>query len=220
MTKFKTWAEQGPPKGTLYHYPNPDNHQSLSVAGWPAPPKIAVQIFTQGVMTKMTLRHMQGEPMEKTLSWAEDEWASCGPEDGRAVRSRPSEGSNATCVTTSLRRPSVQRLRRCFAGVADAQPAAPRISIVGSEGDPTLRPLGAKRIYVRETASATGQSRHFGPVRRMYACPLTAAREQTFRDRSSGHNQNCARMRLFNNGIRTRNQLGEHLNSQLPGRRD
>jgi len=73
MTKFKTWAEQGPPKGTLYHYPNPDNHQSLSVAGWPAPPKIAVQIFTQGVMTKMTLRHMQGEPMEKTLSWAEDE---------------------------------------------------------------------------------------------------------------------------------------------------
>jgi hypothetical protein len=24
-------------------------------------------------MTKMILRHMQGEPMEKTLSWAEDE---------------------------------------------------------------------------------------------------------------------------------------------------
>jgi len=31
---------------------------------------------------------------------------------------------------------------------------------------------------------------------------------------------NCARMRLFNNGIRTRNQLGGHLNSQLLGRRD
>lgn len=73
MTRFKTWAEQGPPKGTLYHYPDPYNHQTLSVAGWPAPPKIAVQIFTQGIMTKMILRHMQGEPMEKTLSWAEDE---------------------------------------------------------------------------------------------------------------------------------------------------
>ena len=73
MTRFKTWAEQGPPNGTLYHYPDPHNHQTLSVAGWPAPPKIAVQIFTQGIMTKMTLRHMQGEPMEKTLSWAEDE---------------------------------------------------------------------------------------------------------------------------------------------------
>ena len=24
---FKTWAEEGPPKGTLYHYPNPHNHQ-------------------------------------------------------------------------------------------------------------------------------------------------------------------------------------------------
>ena len=152
MTKFKTWAEQGPPKGTLYHYPNPDNHQSLSVAGWPAPPKIAVQIFTQGVMTKMTLRHMQGEPMEKTLSWAEDEWASCGPEDGRAVRSRPSEGSNATCVTTSLRRPSVQRLRRCFAGVADAQlprqgfqslgqKATPRCGRLAQSGSTCERPL-------------------------------------------------------------------------------
>jgi hypothetical protein len=73
MTNFKTWAEQGPPKGTLYHYPNPYNHQRLSVPGWPAPPKIAAQIFTQGIMTKMTLRHMQGEPMETTLSWAEGE---------------------------------------------------------------------------------------------------------------------------------------------------
>jgi hypothetical protein len=77
MTTFKTWAEQGPPNGTLYHYPNPHNHQILSVAGWPAPPKIAVQIFTQGIMTKMILRRMQGEPMEKTLSWAERELEGC-----------------------------------------------------------------------------------------------------------------------------------------------
>ena len=39
----------------------------------PAPPKIAVQIYTQGLMTKMTVRHMQGEPLEKTLAWAESE---------------------------------------------------------------------------------------------------------------------------------------------------
>jgi ABC-type glycerol-3-phosphate transport system substrate-binding protein len=76
FTKFstlKTWAEEGPPKGTLYHYPNPHNHQILSIAGAPAPPKIAAQIFTQGLMTKMTVRHLQGEPMEKTLAWAETE---------------------------------------------------------------------------------------------------------------------------------------------------
>src|SRR5262245_39249229 len=73
FSTLKTWAEEGPPKGTLYHYPNPHNHQILSIAGAPSPPKIAAQIFTQGVMTKMTIRHMQGEAMEKTIAWAEGE---------------------------------------------------------------------------------------------------------------------------------------------------
>src|SRR5262249_54677830 len=76
FTKFatlKTWAEEGPPKGTLYHYPNPHNHQVLSIAGAPAPPQIAAQIFTQGIMTKMTVRHLRGEAMETTLAWAETE---------------------------------------------------------------------------------------------------------------------------------------------------
>ena len=73
LTTLKTWAEEEPPKGTLYHYPNPYNHQILSIAAAPAPPKIAVQIYVQGIMTKMTVRHLQGEPMEKTLAWAESE---------------------------------------------------------------------------------------------------------------------------------------------------
>jgi ABC-type glycerol-3-phosphate transport system substrate-binding protein len=73
LTTLKVWAEEGPPRGTLYHYPNPHDHQTLSIAAAPAPPKIAVQIYVQGIMTKMTVRHLQGEPMEKTLSWAESE---------------------------------------------------------------------------------------------------------------------------------------------------
>jgi ABC-type glycerol-3-phosphate transport system substrate-binding protein len=73
LTDFKTWAEEGPPKGTLYHYPNPHNHQVLSIAAAPAPPKIAHQIYTQAIHTKMIVRYMQGEPMEKTLAWAESE---------------------------------------------------------------------------------------------------------------------------------------------------
>ena len=73
LTTFKTWAEEGPPKGTLYHYPNPHDHQVLSMAGAPAPPKIAVQIYTQGIMTKMVARQAQGEAMEKTLNWAAGE---------------------------------------------------------------------------------------------------------------------------------------------------
>jgi len=73
LTTLKIWAEEGPPKGTLYHYPNPYNHQILSIAAAPSPPKIAQQIYAQGLMTKMTVRHLQGEPMEKTLAWAESQ---------------------------------------------------------------------------------------------------------------------------------------------------
>jgi hypothetical protein len=63
----------GPPVGTLYHYPNPHNHQTLSIAGGPAPPKIAHQIYVQGVQTKMVARMMGGEKMDSVLSWAESE---------------------------------------------------------------------------------------------------------------------------------------------------
>jgi hypothetical protein len=45
----------------------------MSIAAQPAPPKIAQQIYTQAVQTKMCLRYYQGEAMEKTLAWAEGE---------------------------------------------------------------------------------------------------------------------------------------------------
>jgi ABC-type glycerol-3-phosphate transport system substrate-binding protein len=73
MTTLKTWAEQGPPKGTIFHYPDPYHQETLSIAASPAPPKIAQQIYAQAVQTKMCLRYAQGEPMEKTLAWAEGE---------------------------------------------------------------------------------------------------------------------------------------------------
>jgi ABC-type glycerol-3-phosphate transport system substrate-binding protein len=73
FSTFKTWAEEGPPKGTLYHYPNPHDHQILSVCASPAPPRIAHQIYTQAIQTKMVVRMRQGEAIEKTLAWAESE---------------------------------------------------------------------------------------------------------------------------------------------------
>jgi len=73
FTTFKVWAEAEPPKGTLYHYPNPHNHQILSVAAAPAPHKIAEQIYNQGIQTQMAVRYFKGEPLEKTLAWASDE---------------------------------------------------------------------------------------------------------------------------------------------------
>ncbi|HJQ58462.1 MAG TPA: extracellular solute-binding protein [Vineibacter sp.] len=73
LTTLPVWANEGPPKGTLYHYPNPHSHQVLSIAAAPAPPKIAQQIYTQGILTKMAVRHFQGEAMDKTLDWAAKE---------------------------------------------------------------------------------------------------------------------------------------------------
>lgn len=73
MTTLKVWAEEGPPKGTLYHYPNPHKHQTLSIAASPAPPKVAQQIYFQATQTKMALRYAKGEKMESTLAWAEGE---------------------------------------------------------------------------------------------------------------------------------------------------
>ncbi|HEY4169222.1 MAG TPA: extracellular solute-binding protein [Reyranella sp.] len=73
FTTFKVWQEEGPPKGTLYHYPNPYNHQVLSVAGAPAPHAIGERIYTQATMTQMAVRYFKGEPLEKTLAWAEGE---------------------------------------------------------------------------------------------------------------------------------------------------
>ncbi len=73
LTTLKVWQEQGPPKGTLFHYPNPYNHQTLSISASPAPPKIAQQIYAQAVQTKMCLKYSQGAKMEEVLAWAEGE---------------------------------------------------------------------------------------------------------------------------------------------------
>jgi hypothetical protein len=73
FTTFKTWAEEAPPKGTLYHYPNPYNHQVLTVAGAPAPPNIAVQIATQATMCNMVAKFARGDKLESVLAWAEGE---------------------------------------------------------------------------------------------------------------------------------------------------
>jgi ABC-type glycerol-3-phosphate transport system substrate-binding protein len=73
LTLFKVWQEEGPPKGTLFHYPNPYNHQILSVAGAPAPHSIGERIYTQATMTQMAVRYFKGEPLDKTIAWAESE---------------------------------------------------------------------------------------------------------------------------------------------------
>ena len=70
---FKIWAEAGPPKGTLYHYP-PRGDEIVSIAGAPAPAPIATQMYTQATLTKMIAKFTQGnESMDKVIAWATSE---------------------------------------------------------------------------------------------------------------------------------------------------
>ncbi len=70
---FKTWAEEGPPKGTLRHYPVAGD-ETYSIAASPAPPEIAVQIYSQATITKMVGRMVQGgASAEDAIAWAETE---------------------------------------------------------------------------------------------------------------------------------------------------
>jgi hypothetical protein len=46
----------------------------LSIAGAPAPPRIANQMYAQGTMTKLIARYTQGgETIDRAIAWAEEE---------------------------------------------------------------------------------------------------------------------------------------------------
>jgi len=70
---FKTWEDEGPPKGTLSHYPIKGGDQRAGVTCSPAPPLLAVQIWSQAIQSQMIVRYFMGEAMDKVLSWAETE---------------------------------------------------------------------------------------------------------------------------------------------------
>ena len=73
LRDFKTWAEEEPPKGTLYNYP-PREDLITSIACSPAPTNIATQMYSQATMTKMIARcTQQGETIDRAIAWASDE---------------------------------------------------------------------------------------------------------------------------------------------------
>jgi len=70
---FKTWEDEGPPKGALSHYPIKGGDQKAGVTCSPAPPLIAAQIWSQSIQSMMVNRYAKGEPMDKVIAWAEGE---------------------------------------------------------------------------------------------------------------------------------------------------
>ena len=75
LTDLDTWSTVAPPKGTVFNYPVKPHHKAApSIAYAPAPPEIAVQMYTQGIGAKMIARMVQSkEPMDRVLAWAEEE---------------------------------------------------------------------------------------------------------------------------------------------------
>jgi ABC-type glycerol-3-phosphate transport system substrate-binding protein len=73
LRDFKIWSEQGPPKGTIYHYP-PRDDQIVSISAAPAPPAIASQIYAQATATKMIAKCTQGgDSIDRAIAWASSE---------------------------------------------------------------------------------------------------------------------------------------------------
>jgi extracellular solute-binding protein len=70
---FKTWAEEAPPKGSIYNYP-PRGDVVMVIPYSPAPANIANQIYAQATATKMIAQCTQGgKSIEQAIAWAASE---------------------------------------------------------------------------------------------------------------------------------------------------
>jgi hypothetical protein len=70
---FDVWKAEGPPVGSVYNYP-PRGDQETNIAGYPARPAVANQIYAQALGPNMVARAAQAnEPIDKVIKWAEGE---------------------------------------------------------------------------------------------------------------------------------------------------
>jgi ABC-type glycerol-3-phosphate transport system substrate-binding protein len=70
---FDTWKTVEPPPGTVYNYP-PRGDEETSVAGQPARPEIAAQIYNQALHTVMVSKFTQGGvKLDDVIKWASNE---------------------------------------------------------------------------------------------------------------------------------------------------
>lgn len=74
MLDFKIWEEVEPPKGTVYNYPlRPFHKADATIAAFPAPPEVAVQIYNRGTMPTMLAKLKSGQTIDQVIAWANDE---------------------------------------------------------------------------------------------------------------------------------------------------
>ena len=76
MSDFPIWSEVEPPKGVVYNYPiRPWHNAKPSIAAYPAPPEIAVQIYHRAVQPTMFAKLKTGQSIDQVIAWAKDEIA-------------------------------------------------------------------------------------------------------------------------------------------------
>lgn len=74
MSDFKIWSDVEPPTGTVFNYPSRPWHNSKpSLAAYPAPPEIAVQIFNRATIPTMWAKLHSGQSIDQVVAWAKDE---------------------------------------------------------------------------------------------------------------------------------------------------
>ena len=74
MSDFKIWEQVEPPAGTVYNYPiRPWHNSKPSLAGYPAPPGIAVQMFNRAIIPTMWAKLHSGQTIKQALDWAAEE---------------------------------------------------------------------------------------------------------------------------------------------------
>jgi ABC-type glycerol-3-phosphate transport system substrate-binding protein len=73
MWDHPVWEAEGPPPGTIYNYPVRGDERVI-IAGYPAPPPVAAQIYNQGLIPNMVARITQaGEAPDDAIAWAAEE---------------------------------------------------------------------------------------------------------------------------------------------------
>jgi hypothetical protein len=75
MSDFKIWTDVTPPPGTVFNYPiRPWHNATPSIAAYPAPREVAVQIYNRATMTTMVAKMTKGgQSMDQVLGWAQNE---------------------------------------------------------------------------------------------------------------------------------------------------
>jgi hypothetical protein len=73
LRDFKTWEEEGPPKGAIYNYP-PRSDVTALLAGYPAPTSLGAQMFAHGTICKMVAQcTQQGKTIDQAIDFTQTE---------------------------------------------------------------------------------------------------------------------------------------------------